>query len=184
PDTYTADSKEFSSGAPAKYKYELTTPWKFMLSGSYVLREIEDVTKQKGFITGDIEYVTYGSNRYRNSEDSDDGLYDDINAAMKEYYKGALNFRLGGELKFTTVMARLGFSYYGNPYKDKELKGNKMFISGGLGYRHAGMFIDLTYIHALQKDISFPYRLSDKANTFANIKNSGSNLMLTLGFKI
>lgn len=185
PGVVTKDSKDFSSGAPYTAKYELMTPWKFLVSGSYVLREIEDVTKQKGFITADIEYATYPSNKFRNAEDYDDGgLYDAVNGAIKDYYKGAFNFRLGGELKFTKVMGRLGFAYYGNPYKDKELKGNQMLISGGLGYRHAGMYIDLTYVHSLQKDVDFPYRLSDKANTFATLRNSGSNLMLTLGFKI
>jgi hypothetical protein len=156
-----------------------------MLSGSYVLREIEDVTKQKGFITADIEYTGYRSNRFHNAEDyDDDGYYDEVNQAIKDYYKGAFNFRLGGELKFTTIMTRLGFAYYSNPYKDKELKGNKMFLSGGLGYRNAGIFIDLTYVHSLQKDVSFPYRLPDKANTFANVKSSVGNIMLTVGFKI
>lgn len=156
-----------------------------MISGSYVLREIEDVRKQKGFITADAEYVTYRSNRYRNAEDFDDGgYYAGVNEGVKSYYKGALNFRVGGELKFTTLMTRLGFAYYGNPYKDKELKGNRMYISGGLGYRHAGMFIDLTYVHALTKDVNFPYRLPDKANTFATTRGNGSNIMLTLGFKI
>lgn len=185
PKVYTSDSKEFTNGVPSKYKYELVTPWKFLVSGSYVLREIEDVTKQKGFITADIEYATYPSNRFRNAEDYDDnGLYDAINAAVKDYYKGAFNFRLGGELKFNTIMARLGLSHYGNPYKDKELKANKNFISGGIGYRHAGMYIDLTYVHSLQKDIDFPYRLSDKANTFATLKPTGGNIMLTFGFKI
>ena len=67
---------------------------------------------------------------------------------------------------------------------DSELKANKMFISGGLGYRNAGIFIDLTYVHGLHKDVSFPYRLPDKANTFATTKGSGGNVMLTVGFKI
>ena len=75
-------------------------------------------------------------------------------------------------------------AYYGSPLADKELKANKMFISGGAGYRNAGMFIDLTYTHALQKDVNFPYRLSDKANTFATTKTSGGGVMLTVGFKI
>jgi hypothetical protein len=185
PVTTSVSTGQLIGGENPTYKYELVTPWKFMISGSYVLREIEDVTKQKGFITADIEYATYNSNKYRNAEDyEDDGYYDGVNTAIKDYYKGALNFRLGGELKFTTLMTRLGFAYYGDPYKDKELKGHKMYVSGGIGYRHAGMFIDLTYIHSLQKDVNFPYRLSDKANTFANIKSSSPNLMLTLGFKI
>ena len=59
-----------------------------------------------------------------------------------------------------------------------------MFISGGLGYRNAGFFADLTYVHGIQKDVNFPYRLPDKANTFANTKSNGGNVMLTVGFKI
>lgn len=185
PGTVTVKSNVFTNGETPVYKYELISPWKVMLSGSYVLREIEDVRKQKGFITADIEYVAYRSNRFQNAEDYDDnGYYDEVNNAVKDYYKGAFNFRVGGELKFTTIMGRLGFAYYGNPYKDKELKANKMFISGGLGYRNAGMFIDLTYVQGLSKDVSFPYRLTDKANTFATTKGSGGNVMLTVGFKI
>jgi hypothetical protein len=172
-------------GAVPTYKYELISPWKAMISGSYVLREIEDVRLQKGFLTADIEYVGYKSNKFRNAEDyDDDGYYDAVNDVMKEYYKNAFNVRLGGEIKFTTIMGRLGFAYYGSPYKDKELKASKMFISGGLGYRNAGMYIDLTYAHGLHKDVNFPYRLPDKANTFANVKSSGGNISLTLGFKI
>ena len=81
-------------------------------------------------------------------------------------------------------MTRLGFSYYASPYKDKELKGSKMYISGGLGYRNAGFFVDLTYMHGIQEDVNFPYRLPDKANTYASVKGSGGNVMLTVGFKI
>jgi len=172
-------------GEVPEYKYELISPWRFMLSGSYVLREVADVTKQKGFLTADIEYVTYKSNRFRNAEEYDDGgYYDQVNEGVKNYYKGAFNFRVGGELKFTTIMGRLGFSYYSDPYKDSELKGSKMFISGGLGYRKSGMFIDLTYVYGIQKDVSFPYRLPDKANTFATVNGKGGNIMLTVGFKI
>ena len=185
PGTETISSDFFNGNQTPKYKYELISPWKFMLSGSYVLREAEDVRNQKGFLTADVEYVTYKSNKFRNAEDyDDDGYYDQVNATMKDYYKGAINFRVGGELKFTTIMTRLGFAYYGNPYADKELKANKMFVSGGLGYRNAGIFIDLTYVHGLHKDVNFPYRLPDKANTFATTKGSGGNVMLTVGFKI
>lgn len=185
PGVYRVSSDIFTGGEPPVYRYELFTPWRIMLSAAYVLREIEDVRQQRGFITADLEYVTHKSNRFRNAEDYDDnGYYDQLNNVVKNYYKNAVNFRIGGELKFTTLMARLGFAFYGNPYADRVLKSNKYFISGGVGYRHAGVYIDLSYTHALQKDINFPYRLPDKANTFATINGSGSNLMLTLGFKI
>ena len=185
PGTESVSSDFFNGGQNPTYKYELISPWKFMLSGSYVLHETEDIRQQKGFLTADVEYVTYKSNKFRNAEDyNNDDYYDGVNATIKDYYKGAINFRVGGELKFTTIMTRLGFAYYSNPYADKELKANKMFISGGLGYRNAGIFIDLTYVQGLQKDVNFPYRLPDKANTFAAIKGSGGNVMLTVGFKI
>jgi hypothetical protein len=82
-------------------------------------------------------------------------------------------------------MARAGFAYYTSPYEDKELKGRKMFASGGLGYRNKGMFIDLTYVQRLNKDVSFPYRVNPpRANTFADLKDNGGNVILTVGFKI
>lgn len=180
-------TRDLNNGQKPTYKYELVSPWRFMVSGAYVLHEVEDVSKQRGFITADIEYVTHKSNKFRgiSEEDGGDGYnYSAENGVIKDYYKNAFNFRLGGELKFTTLMTRLGFAYYGNPYADKALKANQMFISGGLGYRNKGFFVDLTYVHALQKDVSFPYRLSDKANTFANLRGTGSNISLTFGIKI
>ena len=187
PGTVTVSSFLFNNGEISKYKYAFNTPMKLILSGSYVLREVEDVRKQKGFLTADVEFVASGGkfSELRSSYSDDEKAYfKSLNEVMKSYYKGTFNFRIGGELKFTTIMTRLGFSYYTSPYQDKELKGSKMFISGGLGYRDAGFFIDLTYIHGIQKDVNVPYRLPDKANTFASLKGTSGNIMLTVGIKI
>ena len=79
-------------------------------------------------------------------------------------------------------MARLGFASYGSPYKDVELKAPRMNISGGLGYRNKGIFIDLAYTHRLNKDVNFPYRVSSpRANTFAELRDNGGMVMLTFG---
>ena len=171
-------------------KYALNSPTKIMISGSYVFREVEDIRKQKGFITGDIEYtnykwLSYGPYEGGNQNSTGKAPYEPYNQAIDAIYKGAFNFRIGGELKFKIIMARAGFAYYTSPYKDKELKGRKMFASGGLGYRNKGMFVDLTYVQRLNKDVNFPYRVnSPRANTFANLKDSGGNVILTVGFKI
>jgi len=181
----TTDSiyTQFGADIP-EYRFDLVSPWKFLISGSYVINGIEDVTKQKGFITADIEYVTHRSSRFSSSEMQDDeDYYQGVNDAVKLSYKGAVNFRIGGEMKFNTLMTRLGFAYYGSPYEDKELKARKMTLSGGLGYRNRGIFADLTYVHGLNKDVDFPYRLSDKPNTFAQTKNNNGNIIFTLGFK-
>ena len=82
-------------------------------------------------------------------------------------------------------MGRLGFAYYGKPYDDKELKAHKMTVSGGLGYRNKGMFVDLTYVHNLNRDVHFPYRLdAPRANTFAELKEGNGNIILSVGLKL
>ncbi len=185
------DSVASSTVAPnqsTQYKYSTYTPGKIILSGSYVFREVEDITKQKGFITADIEFTNYKWMRF----DPDGEVTAETKAPFKPFndaidaiYKSALNFRIGGELKFKIIMARLGFAYYGNLYKDKALKASKMNLSGGLGYRHKGVFVDLTYVHHINKDVNFPYRVNaPRANTFANLKDTGGNVLLTVGFKI
>lgn len=178
-------SNTFTNGFPGKTSYTAVTPWRILLSGSYVFNEVTDVTKQKAFITADIEYVGYAGANFQTSGDfasGDVNYYNNLNTIVNNYYKGAFNFRLGGELKFNTIMARAGFAYYGNPYRDAALKANKTLLSAGLGYRNHGFFIDLAYVYAIQKDVNFPYRLEDKANTFANIKTNGlGNVMFTAG---
>ena len=184
---HNVSSKLFTNDQPGESKYSMTTPLKVMVSGSYVFNEIEDVRKQKGFLTADIEYVNHkGSNFYSANEsptDEDKTYYQSLNSVIKEQYKGNFNFRLGGELKFNTFMTRLGFAYYTNPYTDTEIKAHQMLLSGGIGYRHQGIFIDLTYVHSIKKDVIFPYRLEDRANTFASSNNQRGNIVLSVGCK-
>ena len=170
-------------------EYTLNSPTKIMLSGSYVFREVEDVRRQKGFITADIEYTNYKWMNYgpygSQGITTENTPFIPYNKAIDAVYKGTFNFRVGGELKFKIIMARAGFAYYTSPCKDKELKGRKMFASGGLGYRNKGIFVDLTYVHRLNKDVNFPYRVnSPRANTFADLKENGGNVILTIGFKL
>ena len=106
----------------------------------------------------------------------------DLNEVIDQQYKGAFNFRLGGELKFNTIMVRLGGAYYGNPYKDE--KANRIKLAGGLGYRDKGFFIDLTYVYAMNKDVNYPYRLQDNPNDPASLKNNAGNIVATIGFKL
>jgi long-subunit fatty acid transport protein len=181
-------SSTLTGGPLADSRYSFYTPGKIILSGSYVFREVENISRQKGFITADIEYVQYKWNHFGPNGDVTEETkapYEPYNDAIDALYKGTFNFRIGGELKFKIVMARLGFAYYGNPYKDKELKARKMNLSGGLGYRNKGIFVDLTYVHRLNKNVDFPYRVNaPRANTFANLKDNGGTVLLTLGCKI
>ena len=178
-------SLDFNNNKKGEFKYNLTTPWRIIGSASYVFREVENVKRQKAFITADIEYVNYKSASYTAIDAQDIGTknyFAALNKVIDQQYKGALNLRLGGELKFNTVMFRLGGAYYGNPYKNE--KADRVKLSGGLGYRNKGFFADLTYVYNMNKDVNYPYRLQDKPNDPATIKNDGGNIVATIGFKL
>ena len=187
PESFAAASTLFTNGAAGESRYQQTTPWRAIVSGSYVFRELENVKKQKGFISADIEYVNHRGSKFtsdnENPTEKEKADYKNLTNVIKQYYKGAFNFKIGGEVKFNIVMARLGFAYYSNPYKDPGFKANRMLLSGGVGYRHKGVFVDLTYVHQLNKDANFPYRLEDRANTFAATRQTLGNVAATVGWK-
>ena len=187
----TSKSSDFPN-ALEKTNYNEITPYKIIASAAYVFREVENVKLQKGFITADIEYVNHRGSRFSQQEDDNgyqdpavDDYYHSLNDIIKSYYKGAFDFRLGGEVKFSPLAIRLGAAYYGSPYNDKNLKANRILFAGGLGYRNYGMFVDLTFTETFNKDVNFPYRLNPayKANTFATLKNQRANVLLTIGIK-
>ncbi len=167
--------------------YDLQTPWHIIASGSYIFPGA--VTKGKmGFITADIEYVPNTSTRYsfpvdENGNQPDNSYFTPLNNTIKSYYKNTLNFRLGGEFKVDEMAYRLGGSYSMNPYSSPDLNANRATISGGLGYRKKGIFIDLTYVEAIQNDVNFPYRLGEKDNLYSTVKQYTGNILLTFGIK-
>ncbi len=183
-------TNEDITGGPSEFKYTFVTPYRAIASVSYVLRESQDVSQQKGFLTADIEYVNYKASSYEPDQENMNDTFTkeylkSLNRAIDNAYKGAFNFRAGGELKFTTFMVRAGAAYYGNPYQNiNGEKGSRLNLSGGLGYRDKGFFMDLTYVHSIQKDTHFPYRLVDPSDySGARIKSNVGNVLMTVGLK-
>jgi len=178
-------SNDLNNGQLLESKYNFNSPFKAIASASYVFHEVENVKNQRGFITADLEYVNYKGASFKASDNSDPAAtdyYSSLNKVIKGLYKNAVNLRIGGEVKFNTLMFRVGGAYYGNPYKNESA--NLYKASGGLGYRNKGMFIDLTYVYSINKDIHYPYLLQDKVNSPASIKNNAGNIIVTVGFKI
>ena len=178
-------SIDLNNGQLLESKYKLNTPLKIMAGGSYVFREVSDVRQQRGFITADIEYVNYKGAAFKSADKTDAAAkdyYSSLDKVIRGLYKNTFNVKVGGELKFNTYMVRAGGAYYGNPYKNQTASLYK--ISGGLGYRNKGIFLDLTYVYSLNKDINYPYLLQDKPNSAAHLKNNGNAIIATIGFKI
>lgn len=183
----SVSSKLFTNDQRGEARYMQSSPWRVLLSGSYVFREVSDVRRQRGFISADIEYVNHKGSRFSSQKedvpDNEKAYYKQLNSVVKNIYKGAFNFRVGGELKFNVIMARLGFGYYGNPYKESPSQTSKMTMSGGLGYRNKGFFVDLAYVYAVTKDFDIPYRLESAQNVYASLKENRGNAMVTVGIK-
>ena len=178
-------STDLTDGQPLESKYNFSTPWRFILSGSYLFGgDVENVQSQKGFISADVEYVNYKNASFRDPNNDADAnqYYHGLNSTIDGLYTNAINARLGGEMKFNTFMVRLGGAYYGNPYVDETA--NVVKVSGGVGYRNRGFFMDLTYVYSMAKDIHYPYRLEDKAQIPAFLKTTGGNIIATIGFKL
>ncbi len=199
PTSYTYSTKDVNEltggGDENRYSYQLVTPWRAGLGLSYVFREISDVTKQKAFITGDVELINYKTMKYSSSEGapnvSETAYFDALNQSIDEIYKMAINARIGGELKFKTLMVRAGFNFMGSPYNSnfvndvfgEDLPGWRMTPSLGLGYRDRGIFFDLTYAHAFGRDFHIPYTLQDASYPFAKNNISNGQVVATVGFK-
>ncbi len=189
---FSLSTGDITGGEDYTFSYQLTTPWRAAASLSYVFREIKDVTKQKAFITADVELVNYKSMSYSSNTESfnssdNSSYFNSVNSDIDALYRMALNARIGGELKFKTMMVRAGFNYAGSPYKKDVLpdgaKAWSMTPSLGIGYRDKGMFADLTYAHTLGRDVHFAYLLSGNDYPFARNHFNAGQLVATIGFK-
>ncbi|TXH21394.1 MAG: aromatic hydrocarbon degradation protein [Chitinophagaceae bacterium] len=174
-----------------EFDYRIRTPYKVMGSATALFGDIYTPNATKGFITGDIEYIDYSASKYSVTHSQDRGTADEdvlksTNSVIKNAYKGAVNVKLGTEVKFNTLAVRLGGAYFGGPYNDIiGEKGSMYQASGGLGYRGNGFFIDLAYVHNIKNDVDAPYRVEKPlAISPAEIKTTNSRLMLTLGVKL
>lgn len=159
------------------FSYKLRTPLK--VSGG-----IGIFFNKYGFISADIDYLDYSSINFStaNANSSDSEVILDNNKAILNNYKSAINYRIGTELKFDNLMLRGGYGVQGNPYK--ELDDNRFKIStysAGLGYRFNDVYVDMAYQQIVYNTDIRPYQLNPGSSPVALIKNTRTNIFLTIG---
>lgn len=138
------------------FNYQFVTPWRGILSGSYIMKGV-------GFITLDYEYIGYNSMGYIYPPDDGQGVsyaqvQYDMNQSIASTYQNTSNVRVGAEALVTKYfMARLGLGYYGNPYKVTGLNGQRIDIGGGIGFRDKDFFVDLALVHSMYQAENVPY---------------------------
>ena len=174
------------------FAYSFSTPVRSILSGTFILKNL-------GFITADYEYVNYNTMRYRypSGMDNNSGYSyqyeaDQINTDIKNTYQSVSNVRVGAEIKLSRYfMVRGGFGYYGDPYKNSSVSGQRIDISGGLGFRGKHFFADLGYVNSMYKTTEQPYSVDfdhvvsgpPAAIPTATISQTINNIALTVGAK-
>ncbi len=167
-------SINYMASDPGLYNYNMSTPWRGIVSGTILLGEF-------GFLTGDYEYVDYSATRYR-FQSADRAYQNDVNNAIKNTYKAASNFRIGAEGRYEMFALRLGTGIYGNPYKQYS-DNTRIDITGGLGFRTKDFIADFAVVNSIYNQPDQPYVLPDATVPTANIRNRNLNFMLTIGFR-
>jgi long-subunit fatty acid transport protein len=172
---FPGSGTSFSQAAEGLYDYQLTTPSRLIGSLAFIIGK-------RGILSGDLERVNYATSRFS----SEDGGLSPSNDAVRNKYREALNLRIGGEYRINDIFsARLGYAYYGTPYKSavNSVDAGRRSISGGFGIRGAGYFVDLSYVVENYSDTFVPYSLMTGTVQTATNKFETNRLTATVGFK-
>lgn len=177
---YTSMNSSFDQGTPAEMDttttlavsdFTLNTPFKAIGSLAFVFDKY-------GLFSLDYEFVDYTKARFR----SDESNFNNQNTNIRTFYRTTANIRAGLEGRLGPFSARVGYGYYGSPYKDNPDYLNYDYsyhsYSAGLGVRGKSVFFDLAYV--LNKS-NEEHRLF--LNDIATLDIQQSKIMATLGFR-
>ncbi|MGQ7868614.1 OmpP1/FadL family transporter [Sunxiuqinia sp. sy24] len=177
--TFDDGSENFEALSPlGDYDYDLTTPMKAIFSAAYVIGK-------SAIVSVDYEYVDYSTIKL---DDGGDGYnFFDENKEIKDAYKAVGNLHVGAEYRLSNAFSlRAGYEHYPSPIRSNYQSANmdtsdalSSTISGGLGFRQGGFFLDVAYKHGLDKNYAEVYSGSD----LAKFEITREQLMMTLGFR-
>ncbi|MGB1206129.1 MAG: OmpP1/FadL family transporter [Chitinophagales bacterium] len=171
-ESFTPDEASSPNG---EYEYNVTTPWRLVGSAAFL--------HKFGFISIDYEFVDYSQMQFSFGDSAEERSFaSDLNSTIRSANKAASNIRIGSELALDKFRARLGYAFYGSPYVDVE-NASRQSITGGLGIREQGFFLDVAYVHSLQNSTNQPYQLSNETVESAVVDTKNGNVVLSVGFK-
>ena len=125
----TATETSLSNGfhkyySPTLYQtYTFRSPHSF--SGSLAI-----LFKSRGMITADVDYLDYGTSRFKSEYYS----FSDTNDDIRNLLKPSLNIRIGMEWRLRQYYVRSGAAYYGSPFGFGDPYGSTKKLACGIGY--------------------------------------------------
>ncbi|MFT6882366.1 MAG: hypothetical protein ACI83W_000375 [Marinoscillum sp.] len=153
-------------------QYNMRTPGRLNLGATAFLGKL-------GFITGDVEFVDFGSAQLKSSDFT---VFAD-NQSIMNLYTRAINYRLGAEFRYDNFRFRGGYAYFSDPYRNNDnFDGSRQNLSIGAGFRTRDYFVDLAVVNMKRFDAYSPYNLNDGSQPLADITNRSTNISATVGF--
>jgi len=181
---YAIDDSTMSK--PDRFNYNVTTPWKATASAVLLINAANSADQLSGFISADYEFNDYTAMKLKYGTSLENRYH---GQDVKNTYTSTGNVRLGGELRYQLFALRLGYAYYGNPYKNRTIEGARTYYSGGIGYRANGYYFDLSLITGgNQQRKQLPFEMLSNRYGYVNpplaqVTSAITRVALTWGFK-
>ena len=154
--------------------YTIKTPGKLALGSSFF------VGKQ-GFISADVEFVDYGDMLLQSS-DVEVNL-DADNQTILRKYTSVINYKVGGEYRLDAFRFRVGYAYFGDPYKNGSMDRSRQNLTFGAGLRQRDFFLDFAVVKTYFDQAYSPYYLSNMEDQpMVKVRNDNTSISATLGF--
>jgi hypothetical protein len=169
------------------YEYKLHTPMKMQGGLSLQIGTI-------GIISADMEYVNYNKLELKPTDyESDFSL---SNSDINSIYKSVVNFKAGGEVRFSNFAVRLGGGYYPSPLKTFNLASIYPYdfnapkahteLSSGLGYRNNNFFFDFGFSWLAHTEDYHLYTVNldnNPSTNVASLKQNEFRMLATIGVR-
>lgn len=174
---FTDGSNYDAHNDPMRFNYALNTPFRFLTGLGVQIQKF-------GLISVDYEYVDYSAAYFFQTGDGYN--YSDKNNDIRQAYKAANNFRVGGEFRYNKFYLRSGYGYYGKAFKAAEDNADLDYrtISGGLGFREKAVSVDFGYVNYKSSQKNYLYQLdSGFTPVDYNLSTMKNIFSLTLSYK-
>lgn len=161
-----------ASSPEGSFNYSLRTPWRFMAGAGAIFAK-------NGFLTGEIEYVNYGSNKFLFEGFS--GIEAEVNQETRDNLSDAVRVRTGAEYAIEDFRLRGGVGL-----QQAAIEGDDNFyttFSLGAGIRKRAYYLDIAYRHNSQQTSYTPYLTGDAPQQFVDNDVVRENFVFTLGFR-
>ncbi len=168
---HTDAFQEFIAKSPSgNFDYNLRTPMRGTINLGFIF-------KQFGFIGIDYEVVDYSEAKFEKKREN----FNEVNEIIREDYRAASNFRIGGELNLMPIRLRAGYALYGSPYKNKINDLAKTSYTFGIGFKDKKYFLDFAWVLTSFKEDYYLYN-AELVNP-VKMDNFTSSMLMTLGFR-